>query len=313
VVKRVTGRPAGLHHRRQRGLALVLVLWVVVLLSLLAASTLDTARTNVNLAFNLAEGARAELMAEAAGNLAIYALLNGDPTQDGWQSDGSIYAWRDDDAELRVRVTEEGGRLDINEASPRLIASFMEAAGLERHEAERIADSLADFRDPDDDRRLNGAEDSDYEAAGEILGAKDAPFETIDELHRIPGVTPELFERIAPELTVYSGLDRPDGESATPIVRAALENRKGEDVAGLIGAVPEIDAIIENETPEILVKGDGRLGTSRGLYRIEAAAAVPSGAVSGIELVIRIVDEPDLPYELLNRRLTATGLFPEVR
>ena len=210
-------------------------------------------------------------------------------------------------------MTEERGRLDINEVSPQLIASFMEAAGLERGDAARIADAVADFRDPDDDRRPNGAEDSDYTAAGEILGAKDAPFETIDELYRVPGMTPELFERIAPELTIYSGLERPDGESATPIVRAALENRKLESEAGTVGALPQDDTIVQNETPEVLVEGNGRLGTSRGLYRVEAAAALPSGVISSIEMVILVANEPDLPYELLNRRLTATSLFSEAR
>ena len=297
----------------ERGLALLVVLWTILLLSLLASSTLDTSRSDVNLAFNLAENARAELLAEAAGNVALFGLLNTGSDETAWQSNGAIYAWRDEEAELRARVTEEGGRLDINEASPDLIASFMSAAGLDDEEARLIADAIVDFRDPDVDRRPRGAEDPEDEAAGQALGAKDAPFQMIEELVRIPGMTAELFDRVAPELTIFSGLELPDFDSAPPTVKAALENRRMDGPVEP-ASIPESG---ENQatgpTPALLVQGDQNLGTSRGLYRIEAAASLPSGAASGIELVVRVTNESVQPYEVLHRRHTAAGLFPDSR
>ncbi len=49
----------------QRGLALVVVLWVLVLLSLIAASFTLTTRTEVNVTRNLIDNAKAEALADA--------------------------------------------------------------------------------------------------------------------------------------------------------------------------------------------------------------------------------------------------------
>ena len=51
--------------RGARGLALVTVLWVLVLLALIAASFTLTTRTEVNLARNLVDNAKAEALADA--------------------------------------------------------------------------------------------------------------------------------------------------------------------------------------------------------------------------------------------------------
>ncbi len=62
--------------RGQRGLALVVVLWVLVLLSVMAASFTYATRTEVNLTRNLIEAAEAEALADAGVYQAIYALLH---------------------------------------------------------------------------------------------------------------------------------------------------------------------------------------------------------------------------------------------
>ena len=68
-----------------------------------------------------------------------------------------------------------------------------------------LVDAIADFRDKDDLKRLNGAEDSAYSAAGREYGPKNSRFETVDELRRVLGVTPDMYARLAPLVTVYSG------------------------------------------------------------------------------------------------------------
>ena len=154
-----TSGPARDIRRRQRGLALLLVLWTVLLLALVAGSLLKATRTDVDLARNLLRGTQAELLAEGATAMVAKGLLVGE--EDLWVSDGSIYAWRDEStaAELRVRITQEVGRIDLNGASAGLLARLLIAAGLVRDEAEALAAAIADFRDPDHERRPNGAED----------------------------------------------------------------------------------------------------------------------------------------------------------
>ena len=59
-------------------------------------------------------------------------------------------------------------------------------------------DAIADFRDPDDLRRLNGAEDADYQSAGLKHGAKDGPFKAIEELQQVLGVDHDLYKVARP-------------------------------------------------------------------------------------------------------------------
>ena len=65
----------GVWMRGQRGLALVTVLWVLVLLSLIAASSTKTTRTEINVTRNIIDNAKAEALADAGVYQAIYALL----------------------------------------------------------------------------------------------------------------------------------------------------------------------------------------------------------------------------------------------
>ena len=59
----------------QRGIALLVVLWVLVLLSLMAASLTRTSRTEINLARNLIETAQAEALADAGVYRAVWDLV----------------------------------------------------------------------------------------------------------------------------------------------------------------------------------------------------------------------------------------------
>ena len=81
----------------------------------------------------------------------------------------------------------------------------MKQAGLDEQAIDRMLDILEDFRDVDDLKRVNGAEDGDYENAGLPFGAKDAPFDRIEELQQVLGMTPQLYQALTRLLTVNSG------------------------------------------------------------------------------------------------------------
>lgn len=79
------------HARGRRGLALVAVLWVLMLLSLVAASFMATTRTEVNLTRNQIENARAEAVTETGAVFVREAVvgLTGDSDRPF-----EFYAWR---------------------------------------------------------------------------------------------------------------------------------------------------------------------------------------------------------------------------
>jgi len=190
-------------HRGQKGLALVSVLWLLLLLSVMASGTLRDSRTRTFGVRNGLEATKARLLADAGVQRALLALLDGEQ-EATWRSDGTPYLWRFADGEVRISIRDEAGRIDLNQAPPRLLAGLFLAAGIEPRQATALADSVADFRDDNHLRRLNGAEDEDYGSAGVSWGAKDAPFDRVAELRQVLGMTPSLFERIEHSLTVRS-------------------------------------------------------------------------------------------------------------
>lgn len=105
---------------------------------------------------------------------------------------------------VRVVVEDEDGKVDVNAASPALIAAALSAAGVAGG-AEALADRIADFRDADGLRRPNGAEDPEYEAAGLPAGAKDSHFDSLSELWQVVGAPPGLADAARHVLTVGSG------------------------------------------------------------------------------------------------------------
>ncbi len=114
----------------RRGLALIAVLWVLALLSLVAASFTRTTRTEVNLARNLMASAEAEALADAGAYLAILALLDPDPAKRP-RADGTAYRLAFAGAEITVSVQDEAGRIDLNAAPDALVQGLLLSAEIE--------------------------------------------------------------------------------------------------------------------------------------------------------------------------------------
>src|SRR5439155_443333 len=64
--------------------------------------------------------------------------------------------------EFSYRISDEESRINLNNAPPDRIDRLLSAAGLDKPTRDTINDSLQDWKDPDDLRRLNGAESEDF-------------------------------------------------------------------------------------------------------------------------------------------------------
>src|SRR6266446_8897520 len=99
--------------------------------------------------------------------------------------------------------------------------------------ASALVDRIRDFTDGDHIKRLNGAEDEDYRLAGVGYDAKDAPFDSVAELEQVLGVTHELFRRVEPFVTVYTGLNGINPLTASREVLAAAALSAAQSDSGL--------------------------------------------------------------------------------
>jgi general secretion pathway protein K len=207
---------------RARGFALLVVLWVLTLLSLMAAALLRESGTETRVAQNLRENAKAEALAEAGLQRAMLGLLDHDDAT-VWRADGTSYSFPLGEGAATIQIQSEAGKIDINTASNDIIEALFIAGGISADQAPRLVEAVADFRDPDGIRRPGGAEDSDYRAMGVAHEAKDAPFEATEELMLVRGVTPDLYERLSPAITVY-GRQQLDVTTAPSLVLQILRN-----------------------------------------------------------------------------------------
>lgn len=277
---------------RQRGIALVLVLWVTVLLSVIVGSFTLVSRVETLQARNQLDVTRAYFAAEAGLHRAVMALSARNPDQ-GWVPDGRAYEMAFGDAEVEIRVVDESGRIDLNAAQQQQLIDLFESADVDTRDAEALADAVLDWRDPDDLVRPLGAEDRDYESAGYEYGSKDAPFDTIEELQQVIGMNYELYRRVEPAVTVYSGRSEVNLNMAP---REVLLAQPGVDPELVDRYVAEREQAGEDGQPGSLLPGQeaGRtLARSGSLtYSVESRATLPNGASTTLEAVIRLQASP---------------------
>jgi general secretion pathway protein K len=128
---------------------------------------------------------------------------------DAWQWADTLLSGRVDlgGVGYDVRVRDEGAQLDVNRATQQQWLAFFTALNLDYDTGDRLAQAITDWRDLDDDPQARGAERAEYIRAGRLVLPTNRNFESVDELHDVLGMTPELFDRIEPYLSTNS----PDG------------------------------------------------------------------------------------------------------
>lgn len=207
---------------RSRGVALVLVMWVAVLLTVIASSFIFERRTEALVISNSVSMARAEALANAGVQRAVFELYRSDNAPDAWKRDGSRYGLEMDGVPVMVEIRDESAKIDINTAADPLLRGLLVSSGVPDEEASRLLDAILDWRDPDSLKRPNGAEEQDYKAAGLPYKPANGPFQAIEELQLVLGMRPEIYRRIAPSITVFSRQQGVNAQLASREVLLAL-------------------------------------------------------------------------------------------
>lgn len=210
--------------RRQQGIALIIVLWITTLLMLIASSFIYAMRTDVNIVANSLSRARLDAAADAAVQRGIFEMLKPPQLPGRWTTDGVPQAWSYHGVTVEVSMTDESGKIDINTASDALIRGLFLAQGMKEDEAAALTDAILDWRDADSLKRLRGAEEAEYLAAGYPYKPANAAFQSNEELRLVMGMNPELFDKVAPLITIYS---RQPGINASIASRGTLRALPG--------------------------------------------------------------------------------------
>lgn len=191
-----------------RGIALPIVLWVLVVLMVIAGEFSFSMRVEGSSAKNFKDEASAYSLALAGMNLAM-AELSTDFKITAVDKDGKFILIKNEGGALKpletqrsielgegkasYEIEDEKGKININKVSRETIDELLRLAGVEKTDRDTIADSILDWRDPGHEYHLNGAEDDYYSSLPAPYEAKDADLDTVEELLLVKGMTPDIF------------------------------------------------------------------------------------------------------------------------
>lgn len=303
--------------RSERGVALLLVLWIFMVLTVLTAEFSRSMRADAVATHNLAEETAARAVALAGLNRALYSTLrvreqdleaeDGDSEDaaeagdgdgavpfDHWAPDGSWHEEAYGGGRYSVRMFDEGGKIPLNRVDETMLRVVFEGLGLDTDAQEAITDAILDWRDPDVLERLNGAEEEYYLGLASPYRPKDGPFDSVDELLAVRGITQELFfgadpdevevlladgEIVIPLGAIFSVFNRSSNiniRTAPPEVLYVLVGGEVEDAEEIID--------LRQEDPRAALsllrdKLGGRTLARRVVYRAPTTIAVEAKAI----------------------------------
>jgi len=219
-------------HRHRDGFALLTTLWLSVAISALTLSFALEARHDRLEVANLAESTQAWAAARAGVATALSRLdrlsagtapVGAIPfdANDPWQWADTLVAEHQQlgDVSYDVHVIDAGARLDINRMSEDDWRNFLDALEVDGTVADQLAQTISDWRDPDDDARANGAERDAYVHAGRVILPANRNFGAVEELRDVLGMTPRIYTLIAPYLMVDGVAQISINTAPAPVLR----------------------------------------------------------------------------------------------
>ncbi|MEO8560969.1 MAG: hypothetical protein ABI601_02775 [bacterium] len=311
IANRRRGSPHSSGERR--GFALMAALWLVVLVGATGYELSVRSRSRRLAVANMLEHTAALAAADAAletvrGQLAMRlgqpldARPTATPPIDRWSDLGLLSRDTITLGEARAwpRVYDAGARIQLNRVTENDLRRFLVALPLDAGEADRLAQRIQDWRDLDDFRRARGAERDDYLRAGAKRLPANADFSRVEELRDVDGMTPDLFARISPLVTVLGtgqinvntapravllSLPGMGDEAVAAIVRAQVSRRPIRSIeelttmlssgarSSLVESMSELQGRVVFESREVVVEAEGWLDGSPVHAREEALLA----------------------------------------
>jgi len=235
----------------ERGVALIIVLWIFIFLFVVAFNFSATVRDEGDAAHRFSEDTQGYYLALAGFQRGLYEYLMQPPgvaSQQKEQQKGNPRgffdgSWREDNLGSgisRVRLVDEGGKINLNRADENMLRRIFTNLGIEEPRQSILIDSILDWVDPDDLHRPNGAENDYYLSLSPPYTARNGPFDTVEDLLWVRGMTSELFFGSPPDESGTATGDRKVGLAQiftvdSPIDRVNLRTAPAEVIHALLG------------------------------------------------------------------------------
>jgi general secretion pathway protein K len=282
----------------QKGLALVLVLWILSLLTIMAGSFALSMRREASIITGIGNNAQAKSIAESGLAIAEMMLLNPDLNK-RWRTDGSIYEMDYGSSKVRLRLLSESGKIDINIVDQALLQNLMNHAPVDEAQKNKIVSAILDWRDQDDLVRIDGAEKKEYQEAGLTYQPRNKPFQSIEELQMVLGMDENIFNWMEDLVTVYSG-QPVDMQQASIKVLQVLPGLEPGLIEDYIVSRRE-SAINGLPVPGFpLSSAQNTVPGQNDVVSVESEALLEDGSTAMISAAIKKSDNPQFgPFQIL--------------
>jgi general secretion pathway protein K len=230
----------------QRGVALIIVLWIFIFLFAVALDFSSDVRDEANAAHRFSEDTQGYYLALAGFQRALYeyASQSQDGPASGKERPPGFFdlSWHEEklgNGSLRVRLVDEGGKINLNRVDEATLRRILANIGVDEPRRSELVDAILDWKDPDNLHRVNGAENGYYESLSPPYTAKNGLFDTVEELLWVKGMTAELFFGDARPEAENSAGRRPSLIEIftvdSPIDRVNLRTTSAEVLHALLG------------------------------------------------------------------------------
>ena len=276
-----------------RGIALLLVLWALVLLGTLALGFSWSMRTEAMAARNGIDETRAWFQARTGVSRAV-AMLSSLPADNVL---AASIAGDAGDASYAVRVESESGKVDVNFVPEEVLLGILEKGGLPEEEAEGVRDAILDWRDDDDVPRPRGAERAEYAGGTEPIVPRNGRIRGIGELMYVKGVTREFYEGFLSRVfTAHGNSPQVNVLRAPEIVLRSLPGVSDGAVERIVslrgGGSPVSAADLAAMAGEGLLTAQGLAllsgGSSSNFYTITATGKAGNNAIRVVRCLVEI-------------------------
>lgn len=224
-------------RRRESGIAMILVMGAIILLTALVAGFTYSMKVEARLAQNFQNDAEIEWMARSGVEMARFILAQELRTPEGRMFDALNQKWAGGTGSITndvlagisltdnqlgrgrfsLKITDQERWFNINSADRLVLSQALLLMNVDASLHGTIIDSILDWRDTDDDPSLNGAESEDfYLRLDPPYYAKNGPIDDLAELLLVKGMTPEIYWGSGSTNVIHDGPMAGPGEQVHP-------------------------------------------------------------------------------------------------
>jgi general secretion pathway protein K len=286
---------------QQEGLALPVVLWVILLISLLFASYSYSVRTELSITKQLIQASKNKHVAEVALQQTIFFLMSDSKNSKERTQGVRTFQGQLNGIDYQSVAVNHKGLISINSAQTEVLESLLQSYIVNSEKRSRIIDGILNWRNVDEKNQEVSSlkKNSESYDSGQHSNQSSGKFLTLDQLLLIPGIDNELYNRVAGLFTT-----KQQGESLNPSLAPyelllALSNGSPERVNSFLE-----DRESNNSSFDGLDGMPASKMTSNvsNIWTIEIEVNAKKSTVTRLTTIVKIVDSIENPYTLLSAR-----------